>query len=317
MLNSRLARHVDAAIQRRIPGGAPPLRVPARRIFILPTKTGALFAVLLIVMLLGATNYGNNLAFTLTFWLGAAALVSMHRAHRNMAGLVLQAMHAEPTFTGQDLVYSVTLTSDARLQRRGLCLRWPGTAHISRPVRVGRGNPATIEMSVPARQRGWQACPALHIESRYPMGLFRCWIRLAPAAPALVYPRPRGAHAIPIGGRFGNTGTIERGRGETLFAGHRRYQRGDSPRHVDWKASARADQLLVTERAETVSPTYWLDYDTLAGQAPETRLSQLTQWVLEAERQARPYGLRLPGIRLGPASGRAHRQACLKALALF
>ncbi|WP_423821018.1 DUF58 domain-containing protein [Salinisphaera sp. SPP-AMP-43] len=308
---------MDAAIRRRVPSGAPPLRVPGRRIFILPTKTGALFATVLIVMLLGATNYGNNLAFTLTFWLGAAALVSMHRAHRNLAGLYLRAVHAEPVFAGQDLVYTVTLASDARLQRRGLRLRWPRTAHISRPVRVRRDSPATIDMPVPTRHRGWQACPALHIESRYPMGLFRCWIRLAPTAPALVYPRPSGAQKTPLGGAHDLAAPLERGRGETMFAGHRRYQSGDSPRHVDWKASARADRLLVIERADTSGPTQWLDYDTLAGQDRETRLSQLTQWIIAAEDQAVPYGLQLPGLRLGPARGRTHRQACLKALALF
>jgi uncharacterized protein (DUF58 family) len=38
--------------------------------------------------------------------------------------------------------------------------------------------------------------------------------------------------------------------------------------------------------------------------------------VLEAEQSSIAYGLRLGGTELGPALGDAHRDACLKALAL-
>ncbi|MNF17742.1 hypothetical protein D3C80_2214310 [compost metagenome] len=48
----------------------------------------------------------------------------------------------------------------------------------------------------------------------------------------------------------------------------------------------------------------------------ETRLSQLCHWVLELSLRQQPFGLRLPGERLPVATGDAHREACLRALAL-
>jgi uncharacterized protein (DUF58 family) len=38
---------------------------------------------------------------------------------------------------------------------------------------------------------------------------------------------------------------------------------------------------------------------------------------LDADASGRSYGLRLPHTELGPASGNAHRRACLRALAEF
>jgi len=61
----------------------------------------------------------------------------------------------------------------------------------------------------------------------------------------------------------------------------------------------------------------WLDLAaTPAAAALDARLSRLCAWVLAAEQQGLDYGLRLPGTHLAPAHGQAHRDACLRALAL-
>jgi uncharacterized protein (DUF58 family) len=49
----------------------------------------------------------------------------------------------------------------------------------------------------------------------------------------------------------------------------------------------------------------------------EEKLSRLTRWVLDADTQRMVYGLRLPDTVIAMASGDAHRERCLEALALF
>ncbi|NIO12862.1 MAG: hypothetical protein GTN86_13155, partial [Xanthomonadales bacterium] len=58
----------------------------------------------------------------------------------------------------------------------------------------------------------------------------------------------------------------------------------------------------------------WSDVD-----APrlEARLSQLSRWVVDAHAAGIRYGLDIPGKRLAPDDGEAHRHACLRALALY
>lgn len=73
---------------------------------------------------------------------------------------------------------------------------------------------------------------------------------------------------------------------------------------------------MVTQHAETPSPTHWFDFDALTGLDTEARLSQLALWVVNAADAGHEYGLSLRSQRLGPASGAQHRDACLRALAL-
>jgi uncharacterized protein (DUF58 family) len=80
---------------------------------------------------------------------------------------------------------------------------------------------------------------------------------------------------------------------------------------------ARGDGWHIKQFGGGYQPTVWLDWDTLPGQDTETRLSVLTRWVLDAERDGMLYGLRLPEKSFAPANGEHHQHECLRALALF
>ncbi|WP_123657905.1 DUF58 domain-containing protein [Salinisphaera japonica] len=309
----RLVARGAASIARRAPRGALPLRVSPRRLYILPTRFGGVFALLMIGLLVGATNYGNNLAFALAFWLGAIALVSMHRAHRNLSGLSLADIHAEPAHAGDQLTWRLTWASKASRPRRRLAIALAD----ARPVVCDIGASATVTAKQSAGRRGEQAMARIHIESRYPLGLFRCWAYLAPRHSALVYPSVAGtttAHDTADAGR-------ERTRPASVmpgefFRGHRRYRDGDTWAQIDWKHSARRDHWLVRESEPPVTPPPAVfAYHSLGDRPHEARLSQLARWVIEAAALPGDYRLILPDIDIGPASGRAHRTACLDALA--
>jgi len=51
--------------------------VTGRRTYIIPTRFGAVFGLAIFVMLLGAMNYSNSLAFILTFMLTAIVFVAL------------------------------------------------------------------------------------------------------------------------------------------------------------------------------------------------------------------------------------------------
>ena len=107
--------------------------------------------------------------------------------------------------------------------------------------------------------------------------------------------------------------------GQEDFAGFRDRQPADSPRHVAWKASARDSgdgPLLIKEFAGGAESELILDWQHTDPALPvDTRLGMLAGWVLAAEAAGDRYGLALPGLSLAPASGEAHRQRCLLALA--
>ena len=89
-------------------------------------------------------------------------------------------------------------------------------------------------------------------------------------------------------------------------------------RAIAWKTLARERELMIKRFHGQGSIELELDWRAVAGLGDvEARLSQLTAWVLEAERRGARYALTLPGRTIARGQGASHRDACLRALALF
>ena len=94
-----------------------------RRIFILPTRRGVGFSVLLLLMLVGDINYGLSLGYVLTFLLATMAVMSMLYAFRNMADLQVQAGHCEAIFAGEMAQFVFHFHNNGNLPRYQLILK--------------------------------------------------------------------------------------------------------------------------------------------------------------------------------------------------
>ncbi|BAV35082.1 hypothetical protein SCL_2805 [Sulfuricaulis limicola] len=287
-----------------------------RQLFMLPTRFGLLFAALLVVQLLAAINYGNGLAYALTFLLGSLAVVSMLYTHRNLFRLRLSAAACAPVFAGETAIFRIHLANDSDTPRFGVVVMHD-KKEIARVDIAPRGS-ADVNLSVPAVKRGPLTMPAVTLITRFPLGLLYSWSRrVLLEQTCLVYPRP----ALPTPLRTLAEVSLEpvvgiRAGGDD-YIGAREFQPGDSPRHVDWKAVARGEPWHVKQFGGGYQATVWFDWDTLEGLDTETRLSILTRWVLDAEHEGTLYGLRLPERSLNPSNGEAHQHECLKRLALF
>ncbi len=282
----------------------------------LPTRSGWLFAAVVVALLLVALNYNNGLAYALCFLLAAVALVSMLYTDRNLLGLRVTSAPCPGVFAGEIARFTINLINDTATPRYAVLVE-QGRRSVARVDVPARGSTSVV-LEKPARQRGWLDCPSFMLATRFPLGIFYSWSRpLAPTTRCLVYPRPAPPQpwptpvpeATPVAVWHRHTGDD--------FAGVREYVAGDPPRHVHWKAAARGGTLLTKQFAGGEGTRIMLDYGALDGLPAEERLSRLTRLVLDAETAGLEYGLKLPGTEIAPARGGAHRNECLRALALF
>ncbi|HLO63813.1 MAG TPA: DUF58 domain-containing protein [Azonexus sp.] len=298
--------------------GTAPLRLGQRRIFIVPSRGGLLFALALVVMLLGAINYNLALGHALVFLLAGLGIAGMIHTFRNLFGLVITPGHCEPVFVGQTAFFPLALDNDRRTPR--LALELAAQAGLQVETAVDSLSQTRVRVPLQADQRGWLPLPRVRLSTRYPLGLFTAWAYLQPEMRCLVYPKPLAAPLPEARPAFSNSTQHGEG-GQDDFAGFRARQPADSLRHVAWKASARnggEGPLLVKEFAGGADSELIVDWqDTDPALPTDTRLGQLTGWVLAAETAGMRYGLHLPGFALPPASGDQHRRRCLEALALF
>ncbi len=290
-----------------------PIAIDRRRVYILPTGFGLFLGAMLVTMVLGGLNYNNNPALLLAFLIIAVAHNSLLQAHLTLSGLRLAALHAEPVHAGQPLELRLTFEATGNRRRDGLELRrGDDTVYFD----LAPGERGEVRLPVATSRRGWFDPGRLGLSTVRPFGLARAWSWLLPERALLVYPAPE-AEAIPLPD-LGGDGQSTRTRQQGDQPHHlREYRQGDAMRQVAWKASARADRLLVREYEASTSREVELDWFGLGALPHEARIRRLTRWVLDAERQAIRYRMRLPAQTIGPGRGAEHKHACLRALALL
>ena len=96
-----------------------PARIDRRRVYVLPTRFGLFFALLLAAMGLGALNYNNNPALLLVLLLAGAANASLLVAHLQLTGLQIGAIGAEPVPAGSVMSLRVHARAAPGRNRRG------------------------------------------------------------------------------------------------------------------------------------------------------------------------------------------------------
>jgi uncharacterized protein (DUF58 family) len=310
-------RFISWALRVRTPEPVPVV-LGQRRIYVLPTRAGLLYAVSLVVMLIGAINYNLSLGYGLVFLLAGLGVTTILHTFRNLVGISLTVGACTPVFAGETARFPLILHNMDTRARHLLRLFLPGQAVIT--TDVAPAGSTRVLLPLPAARRGWLAMPRATLETVWPLGLVRAWSYTVPALACLVYPKP--AAAVPPVPTFGDLqgGNLPSDTGDEDFAGLRRHQPSDPPHHVAWKTVARQGPhaLLQTKQfAGTAAPALWLDWAMLPGMERETRLSVLTRWILDAETAGLSWGLRLPGKEIPQAHGPGHTHACLMALALY
>lgn len=314
MVKARIQKMYQSWLRRRIPPQRD-VTLDQRRVFIFPTSYGFFFVLVCFLLFIGGINYENNLLLALSFLLTSLFITTILHTFRNLAGLTLQAGDSRSGFAGKQGALEIVLRSH-RQSHRSLWLRWPEGA--SREVSLETEDEARLWLDCPLNKRGKVYPGRLRIETRYPLGLLRSWSLIDLDMYCLAWPKPIASAQPPASG-----GDDLQHEQETLrtgtedFDGLRSYQEGDSLRLIDWKSFARGKGLNTKVFTDPAEGRLWLEWDKLSGSDIETRLGNLSYWVLQFDQQQALFGMRLPGSELSPDSGSLQRQKALDALALY
>lgn len=305
-------------LQRFFVGEGPkksPYLLTQRRVYILPTKQGLSFAVLLFIMLLGSINYSNSLGYFLTFLLASLVIVTIFHTYNNLLKLSFNATNSSPCFAGDEAGF-IVLVNNQNYSRRFSIQTFTAENIISTTdIKENSLSPVTIKHKF--SYRGLVPLPRFTVESRFPFGLFRAWAILELDQKQVVYPKPSADKFLPIKHTGASEGKEQLHIGRDDFKGLRSYVQGDPLQHIHWKSFARHQTLQTKEFSATSSKDLWLSWEDTTATSTELKLSQLCRWLLLAEQQNIHYGLSLNNISIKPGSGKKHLHHCLKQLALY
>jgi len=284
-----------------------------RRTFILPTSRGLGFALLLMVLLLIAFIYGNNLVYLLTFLLASIFFITILHTFNSLSGLTVHKGRSKPVFLGEVAGFDILIENPGSIRRHHLQITLKNTENLE----IEPYSKANITLYSMTAKRGWHKAGTITLASTFPFGLFRAWSPIRFNFNTLVYPKPAQAE-IP----FPETASAQSQQGLSKkgaedFYGFQEYQAGDSIKHIHWKAFAKGVGLFSKQYGGENSAEIWLDYRHAPGNTVEERLSQLCRWLIDAEKLGIAYGFALADLRLSPSNGPLHYRKCLEALALF
>ncbi len=314
-LAARVRQPFARWVRRRQGEDRLPVAVVTRRVYILPTRPGIAFAALVFVMLVAGLNYSNSIAMMLAFLLAGFGLIAMHLTHRNLVGILLRDVASVDAFAGEHGQLLLTLENSADTPRIGIeC----GTDTLERvTLDVIAGGKARADLSLPLARRGRHRIERLKLSTAFPFGLCRAWTYVHLDTSIIAWPAPRGRREPPAEAASGGNAPSVHREGDEEWAGLREFRSGDSPRQVAWRAYARGRGLLVKTYQSPAAHHRTFDLAHVPGSDIESRLEQLSAWVMDAHARGERYGLVLGQRSIEPDSGNKHRENCLRALALY
>lgn len=97
-----------------------PVALNHRRIFILPTQRGLGFVVLIVLLLLIAFVYNNNLAYMLAFLLASIFFITILHSYKSLSGLVVQKGRSKAVFAGEAAGFDIHINNPTDTERHHL-----------------------------------------------------------------------------------------------------------------------------------------------------------------------------------------------------
>lgn len=231
------------------------------------TREGVVYLTIIVVIAIAALNTGNNLLFIILASLLAGILASGILSGIVLSQLELDFVLPDHVFAERPMISRLTVQNlkwffptfsirvsacdPARGKDRKRRAPSPARQILDAPVYVPyipHRSSVTQHVELTFSRRGRFTQEGFRVSSKFPFGFLRKAHDVASKKEILVLPNVQPTEEfyeiLPLIG--GEMESFYKGRGHDLYA-IRDYQESDTARHVDWKATARAQQLKVRE----------------------------------------------------------------------
>jgi uncharacterized protein (DUF58 family) len=156
---------------------------------------------------------------------------------------------------GRATVVTIEVHNTTRRRVRGIVTDDPvehaDAKGLPAPLDLGPHASHTIRYELTPNRRGPRSLGAISVRYRSPLGLIDRQERIEVPGTFDVYPDVHAARALEMLRRQGRQdakmGSLRVRGGDTEFERLRPYQRGDEIRHIDWRATARRDDMTVRQ----------------------------------------------------------------------
>jgi uncharacterized protein (DUF58 family) len=290
------------------------------------TTVGLWYVLFTVLVAIAATNTGNNALYMVLALMFAVLILSGVASRENVRGLEAELDPPGELFANRPFAVGFTLKSRALIFPRWFLLFT--LSRTAQPLLIPylpRRGKSVGQLEMMVGSRGVHSFPYVHVSSLFPFGFFRKGVRYRVGFEVLVFPElfPAGGSRLDESEQMGDDASRRSGWGHDLYA-LRAFRRGDDPRGIHWKQTARTGELIFTERTTERSRRLSILFDNAVGElkdpADQGRFERLVSEAatIAVDHLARGYEIELVtrDRSLGFAAGSRQRLAVLEALAL-
>ena len=190
-----------------------------RRIYIIPTRWGFLYAVMLLALLVGSINYALSLGYYVTFLLASLGNIAMLHTWRNLVYLQIEILHAKPVFAGDFAQVILKVNDNKNRHRYNIAAHFAGNTITSNDIKNNTSQ--AFELALSTHKRGWQSVPRITLYTEFPLSLFQAWAYVDNPFQVLVYAKPiENNNLQPESIDAGAKGSSHINKGDDDFYGH-------------------------------------------------------------------------------------------------
>ena len=190
-------------------------------------------------------------------------------------------------FANEETTLRLKITNPSTTASWAIVLHGENEAKTEVPF-VKSQNSVNVSLPFTAKKRGKFTYKGCYLESKYPLSTARLTKPIEDSYVGIAYPQPKGIslHSF-ISQQETHLGE------EKEFDGLSSYDGTQKLSHLHWASVAKGEMAVKRFTKETKVKNLNFIFNNIKGDT-ETRLSQLTLWILESEKQRLQFSIELP-----------------------
>lgn len=264
------------------------------RPYIIPSRFGIYFGLGILVLLLLAFTYANQLIYLIAFFYASFLFIVMHLTNNNIKYLKIENYYIPAFFADQKGKIFITIKNEhLKFSSRFIELRLDDSK-VKKEIKLIKPlESILVTIDFEEKQRGLFPYSSLKIATKFPFEIFFSWKKLNWKLNYFVYPTREGELALPsLPKDKSNEKAIEnitsRSQNEGNFYMHKEYALSDNSKRIDWKVFARKNKLYVKVFDEDNTSITFIDIPEqltkLTAVNFEKKIYQLTKWINTAQK---------------------------------
>lgn len=287
-----------------------------KRTYIIPTWFGLGYAGTCLILFSMSFAFNSNFSYFLSFLIASLAVFSMPITNKNIQQLYITDIDIDPYESGHPGMAQVKIKNNGTWAAQNVLIDLDGDEYFIEVIQPNEE--VEVNLMLKPQKRGEYLVPRVRLQSVFPFNLLKSWKYYYSDSKYYVFPLRKGESQWPARSTSNLEGSQRSSSNQDVFNGHRQYTNRDAMTKIDWRVWARTQELVVKQFEGFSQLKAEFSWEQTAHLKDfETRLSQLSLWISEAENTGAEYSLQLLHYKMPRARGFDHYNDIMAKLSVF